>query len=75
MYCDKIIRVYVHDINGIDLYKRFMIISILFYIPNSSTIHDIALFYIQIDLFYMSDIKFAACLRDINRESNRMQET
>lgn len=41
---DKIIRVYVHNINGIDSCKRFMIIPILFYIQASSAAHDMALF-------------------------------
>lgn len=58
MYHDKIIRMYIHNINGIDLYKRFMIIPILFYAQALSATNNIVLFCIEADFFYISKIKF-----------------
>lgn len=55
---DKIIRVYVHNINGIDSCKRFMIIPILFYAQASSAAYDMALFCIQNGFFYALQIIF-----------------
>lgn len=62
---DKIIRVYVHNINGIDSCKRFMIIPILFYTQASSAAYDMALFCIQNGFFYIFQIKFNTELENI----------
>lgn len=51
---DKIIRMYVHNINGIDSYKRDS--WLLFYAQASSAAYDIGLFCMQANFFHILQI-------------------